>query len=85
MFPHIVGNTTDAPYAFVMNDVQIKFLDQVNVSFIALVREFPKTAPVPGICMKGNNNTINNRPSLQIYYGADMAERENKLMSEIHK
>ena len=76
VFPTTIDNTTEAPYAFVSNDIQIEFLDQVNVSFIALIREYPKTAPVPGICTKGNNKKINNRPALQLYYGAEMGERE---------
>ena len=39
-----------------------------------MVREYPKGAPVPGICMKGNNKTVNNRPGLTVFYSAEMVE-----------
>ena len=80
VFPSTVGNATEAPYAFVLNDIQNELLRQVNVSFIALVREYPKAGPVPGICTKGDNNTINNRPALRITYTAEMGERKCLLM-----
>ena len=80
VFPSTIDNTTEAPYAYVLNDIQSEFLHQVNVSFIALVREYPKESPVPGICMKGDNNTINNQPALRITYTAEMGERKCLLM-----
>jgi hypothetical protein len=45
-----------------------------GVSFIALLRSYPATGPVPGVCKKGNDTGINNRPQVDVRFTDDIVE-----------
>ncbi len=44
------------------------------VTLLALVRSYPASGVIPGVCLKGNNTNINSRPNVEIKYTDDMVE-----------